>query len=318
MSIRRGFVATVAVVLLGSVAACGNSTPSGSSGNSITPGSGSKGNLTISGQNFTEMQIMAAMYDQVLEKAGYHVTLKLVTTRDVYMPGLESGSIDVVPEYLAGIADYLNTSANGANAPTISSNSPQATLQNLQPLASKAGVTMLNPAKATDQNAFAVTTKFAQEHHLTTLSDLAALNLPITLAAPPDCQGRSDCEGGLTSVYGLNIVKIIPLDFDSAAAKDSVTSGESQLGEVATTDGALAQQGLTMLQDDKGMQPAQNLIPAVNSDFLKKHPDIQPVLNQLSATLTTSDLAALDLKVDVDRAQPDVVAKDYLTSKGLL
>jgi osmoprotectant transport system substrate-binding protein len=216
------------------------------------------------------------------------------------------------------MADFLNTAANGPNAPVISTHSATDTLAALKPLADKAGITMLNPAQATDQNAFAVTTGFAQEHNLTTLSDLAALNMPITLAAPPDCQGRSDCEGGLSGVYGLNIVKIIPLDFDSAQAKDSVTKGESQLGEVATTDGALDQEGLTMLQDDKGIQPAQNLIPATNSSFIKAHPDVATILNKLSATLTTGDLAALDLKVNVNREQPDAVARDYLDSKGLL
>jgi osmoprotectant transport system substrate-binding protein len=311
-----GSAVVLAIVLTG--AACSNDSPSGGSGTNSNGGSGDKGSLTISGQDFGEMQIMASMYQQVLENAGYSVTVKLVETRDIYVKQLESGAVDVVPEYLAGIADFLNTSANGAGAPVISSHSPQATLAALKPLADKAGITMLQPAKATDQNAFAVTTSFAQDHSLKTLSDLAALNMPIVLAAPPDCQGRSDCQKGLTDVYGLDITKIIPLDFDSAQAKDSVKSGESQLGEVATTDGALADEGLTALQDDKGIQPAQNLIPAVNSDFLKAHPDIAGILNKLSTTLTTADLAAMDLKVGVDRQQPASVAKDYLESKGLL
>ena len=73
-----------------------------------------------------------------------------------------------------------------------------------------------------------------------------------------------------------------------------------------------------MLQDDKGIQPAQNLIPATNSSFIKAHPDVATILNKLSATLTTGDLAALDLKVNVNREQPDAVARDYLDSKGLL
>ncbi len=224
----------------------------------------------------------------------------------------------MVPDYLAGMADFLNTSANGANAPELSTHSPQATLKKLKPLATAAGITMLKPAKATDQNAFAVTTTFAKQNHLTTLSDLAALKKPITLAAPPDCKGRSDCEGGLTKVYGLDITKIIPLDYDSAAAKDSVTKGESQLGEVATTDAALSQEGLTALQDDKGIQPAQNLIPAANSAFIKAHPDVATILDKLSATLTTADLAQLDMQVAVNRQQPADVAKSYLQSKGLL
>ncbi len=316
MQIRRalGIGLAAATVLAG--AACSNNDPSTSGSGS--PGTGDKGTISLSGQNFGEMQIMAAMYQQVLENAGYTVDVKLVDTRDVYEPQLESGAVDVAPDYLAGMADLLNTKANGSDAPSFAKNSAKETLAALQPLAQAAGITMLDPAKATDQNAFAVTKDFATQNNLTTLSDLAALNQPITLAAAPDCKGRSDCEGGLTDTYGLNIVKILPTGFDSAETKDSVTKGESQLGLVATTDGALAQENLVILQDDKGIQPAQNLIPAVNSAFLKDHADVATVLNELSGTLTTADLAALDVKVDVNRQQPADVAKEYLDSKGLL
>jgi osmoprotectant transport system substrate-binding protein len=319
MRIERALGLGLAVASMVVVTACSNDSPAGGSDNTTAGGGGGKGTVVISGQNFGEMQIMASMYQQVLEKAGYTVpTPKLVTTRDTYVPELKSGKVDVVPDYLAGMADFLNTSANGPNAPVISTHSPQATLAKLKPLADAASITMLKPAQATDQNAFAVTTKFAKANSLTTLSDLAAMKQPIVLAAPPDCKGRPDCEGGLTKVYKLDISKIIPLDYDSAAAKDSVTKGESQLGEVATTDAALSQEGLTALQDDKGIQPAQNLIPATNSDFIKAHPDVATILNKLSATLTTDDLAKMDNEVAVNRQQPADVAKSYLQSKGLL
>jgi osmoprotectant transport system substrate-binding protein len=319
MRIGRAWGLGMAVTAMMVATACSNSSPSGSSSNSTSGGGGDKGTVVISGQNFGEMQIMASMYQQVLQHAGYTVpTPKLVTTRDTYVPELKKGTVDVVPDYLAGMADFLNTSANGPNAPVISTHSPQATLKKLKPLATAANITMLKPAKATDQNAFAVTTKFAKQNHLTTLSDLAGLKQPIVLAAPPDCKGRSDCEGGLTKVYGLDITKIIPLDYDSAAAKDSVTKGESQLGEVATTDAALSQEGLTALQDDKGIQPAQKLIPATNTAFIKAHPDVATILDKLSATLTTADLAQMDMQVAVNRQQPADVAKSYLQSKGLL
>lgn len=310
MTLRRVAVAVLATAaLVGTTAACGSSSPS----------AGSKGTVSLSGQNFTEMQIMAQMYQQLLEHAGYTVNVKLVQTRDIYVKQLQSGKVDVVPEYVGALADYLNTSENGANAKPITAHGVSAAMSALKPLAGKIGVTMLQPAKATDQNAFAVTKKFAAAHgNLSTLSQLAALNQPIVLAAAPDCKGRPDCGGGLTKVYGLHITKILPLGYDSPQVKNSLQKGESQLGEVATTDGALASEGLVALADDKGIQPAQNLVPAVNSKFLKAHPDIATVLNKLSSTLTTADLAAMNTKVDVNRADPATVAKDYLTSKGLL
>jgi osmoprotectant transport system substrate-binding protein len=177
---------------------------------------------------------------------------------------------------------------------------------------------MLEPSEATDQNAFIVTKEFAEANSLTTLSDLATLGRPIKLAAPPDCEGRADCEGGLTEVYGIKISEIVPLDFGSAQMKDALKNGEVQLGETGTTDGSLDSLGLVLLEDDKGIQPAQNLIPAVNSEFLEDHPDIEDVLNELSSTLTTEDLADLNLQVDLERKKPDDVAKTYLADKDLI
>jgi osmoprotectant transport system substrate-binding protein len=91
-----------------------------------------------------------------------------------------------------------------------------------------------------------------------------------------------------------------------------------QLGETGTTDGSLAELGLVILEDDKGIQPAQNLIPAVNSDFLADHGDIADVLNELSSTLTTEDLATMNSKVDLERQKPEDVATEFLTANDLL
>lgn len=326
MKVLRSAALTLGTLALLTTAACGGGDKISSSGGAssssgaATSGGGSadKGAVVISGQNFTEMQIMAAMYGEVLTNAGYTATTKLVTTRDVYIKQMTDGNVDVVPEYLAGITDFLNTAANGDNAKTVSSHDPQATLQALKPLAASAKISMLEPSQATDQNAFFATKDFADQNKLTTLSDLAALHQPIKLAAPPDCKGRSDCEAGLAKVYGLDITEIVPLDFGSSQMKDAVKSGEVQLGETGTTDGSLSDLGLVILQDDKGIQPAQNLIPAVNSDFLSAHPDVADALNKLSSTLTTDDLAAMNIKVDLERQKPEDVAKAYLSDKGLI
>ncbi|MGH3454029.1 MAG: glycine betaine ABC transporter substrate-binding protein [Nocardioidaceae bacterium] len=314
MKMRHALVAT-AVALSLAVTACGND--SGEEESDGGSGEATGGPLTLSGQNFTEMQIMAAMYEQLLTDAGYDVTTKLVATRDVYISQLESGEVDVVPEYLSGIADQLNVLQNGANAEPVTTNDPQESLQALQPLADEAGITMLEPAEATDQNAFAVTQDYAEENDLTTLSDLGALGEPITLAAAPDCEGRPDCEAGLTGVYGIDIEEILPLGFGSPQTIDSVVSGESQLGLVATTQADLEESGLVILEDDQGIQPAQNLIPAVNTDFLNDHPDVAEVLNELAAVLTTEDLADLNGRVSIDREKPEDVAADYLSEQGL-
>jgi osmoprotectant transport system substrate-binding protein len=236
----------------------------------------------------------------------------------VYLPELSSGGVDLVPDYLAGITDFLNTEKNGPEAEPVSSNDPDATLEALEPLAEEQGISILPPSEATNQNAFIVTQEFAEENDLTTLSDFAALGQPIKLGAPEDCEGRPDCEGGLTDVYGFDITEIVPLDFASAQLKDAVTKGEVDLGETGTTDGTLDDLGLVLLEDDKGIQPAQNLTPAVNSEFLADNPDLEDVFNELSEALTTDDLAFMNTEVDLARKKPADVAQAFLEDKGLL
>ena len=71
-----------------------------------------------------------------------------------------------------------------------------------------------------------------------------------------------------------------------------------------------------LLEDDKGIQPAQNLTPAVNSDFLADNPDLEDLFNELSAALTTEDLAAMNLKVDLERQKPEDVAAAVPRGQG--
>ncbi len=316
MRIQRIIGLALAGVALAAAAGCGNSKTLESQGGGSST-STDKGNVTVGGQGFTESRILAAIYQKLLENAGYTVTTKLVTTRDVYIGQLSKGSVDIVPDYLAGITDYLNTAENGPDAPLVSSNDPQATLAALKPLAEKKGISILPPSDATNQNAFFVTEQFATDNNLTTLSDLAGLGQPIKLAAPPDCEGRSDCGVGLKDIYGIDISDFVPLEFGSAQMKAAVKSGEVQMGETGTTDGTLAAAGFVLLEDDKGMQPAQNLTPAVNTDFLNANPDLPAMFDKLSAALTTGDLAAMDAKVDVERQKPEDVAAQFLSDKGL-
>ena len=314
MKIRHALIAT-AIALCLTAAACGND--SGDNGDDSS-GTASGGSLTLSGQDFTEAAIMAAMYDQLLTNAGYDVTMKLVGTRDIYFPELKSGDVDVVPEYLGSFADFLNTTENGVNAEPIVSNDPQEELDAVKPMTDSSGITLLQPAEASDQNAFAVTKDFAEQNNLTTLSDLGDLGQPITLAGAPDCKGQKDCEAGLENVYGIDIEKILPLGFGTPQTVDSAASGESQLAEVGTTQGDLDESGLVILEDDQGIQAAENLIPAINTDFLNDHPDVADVLNPLADVLTTEDLADLNGKVALDREKPEDVATQYLQDKGLL
>jgi osmoprotectant transport system substrate-binding protein len=315
MQTRRLLVGVVAVSAA-LLSACGSSDSSSTA--TGAPGSSApadKGTVRISGQNFTEAEIVADMYAAVLQKAGYTPDVHLVDTRDVYMKIIPD-KIDVVPEYTGAIVEFLNGTYNGANAKPITVSDPQQTIDKAQPLLKQKGVTLLDPSPATDSNAFFVTKDYASQNNATTLSDLKGKS--VVLAAAPDCKGRLDCEGGLSSAYGINITKILPLGYASSQTYDSVIKGESQLGETSTTDGTLDSQNLQLLTDDKHIQPAQNLVPMVSSAFLQAHPDVAGPLNALMAKLTTEDLTKLNAEVSVDRQKPQDVAQQWLSDAGLV
>lgn len=301
---------TVGALLTATACAGDNLSDGGSSG-----GDGAGGTVRIASQSWDEPALVTALYKALLEDRGYDVETTLVDTRDVYMKKFP-GDYDVVPEYVAGLGDFLNTRANGEDAAPVTTSDTQESLDAIQPLVDEAGITLLDPSPATSQNAFFVTQDYSDQNGVTKLSDLQGQS--ITLAAPPDCEGRSDCEGGLTKVYGIDVKEILPLGWGTPETYQSVLDGESDLGESGTLDGTLADQGLVLLEDDKGIQPAQNLIPAVSSEFLADHEEIKEPLDDLMAALDNRTLGELIARVTVDREKPEDVAKDFLTQAGLI
>lgn len=314
----------LAVALAGAfaLAGCGGSSDAfGESGpTSASGGSGSPGDdraLTVGGANFTEMLVMEQLYGQLLAKAGYTVDYKTADNREIYARSLESGEIDVVPEYAATMAEFLNRAANGPDAAPVATSDAAATVEAMRPLAQARGLTVLAPSPAADQNGFAVTRAFADAEGVTTLSQLAARGEPVRLAAVVECAERPFCRPGLERTYGLEISEVLPLGFGSPQAKQAVLDGKADLVLVGTTDGTLAAQGLVLLGDDKGLQLADNLVPVVNTASAGGG-GVARVLDPLSRVLTTQDLAALNAQVDGERRKPADVAREYLQSKGLL
>jgi osmoprotectant transport system substrate-binding protein len=275
--------------------------------------------VTVGGADFAEAETLQELYKSLLEDAGYAVRIKRAPQRDSYVKSLISGEIDVVPEYAATMAEYLNRLANGPSAPRIASSDLDATIAAMKPLAEAQGLTVLQPAKAANTNGFYVTKEFAQQHDLKTLSDLGALGLDITLAAGEEClqPQRIHCAPGLHESYGLKIVGVTGDELGSATGKQKVLAGQAQLGLTGTTDGTLDGLGLVRLEDDKKLQPADNVVPIVNAKEAAD-PQIAEALNQLADVLTTADLAKLNLEVEGERQKPADAAAEYLASKKLV
>lgn len=314
MTLRRSLAAALAVGSLLLAGCAGDDLAQDDTSDDTSQPTGS-GPVSISGQSFPEAALMAEMYKQLLEDAGYEPEVELVDSRDGYMPTFPD-SIDVVPEYVGGIVNFLNARENGANAEPFEAGDGEQLAADGAQLLEDAGISLLDLSAATDTNAFFVTQEFSEAEGVTTLSDLEGRS--VTLAAAPDCEGRLDCEGGLSEQYGIDITEVLPLGYASDQTYQAVLDGEAELGETSTTDGTLEAQGLVVLEDDRQIQPAQNLVPAVSSEFLEANPQVADILNPLMAALTTEKLTELNGRIAVDRETVEAVATDFLTSEGLL
>ncbi len=316
-SAKVALAAGAAALLAASLTACGGESLEEQGGGDSSDGGKS---LVVGSAGFTESKILANLYAQALSDAGFDTTIKTLNNRELYEPALEKGEIDVVPEYAATLAEFLNAKENGPEAAAkkpVASNDVQPTVAALTKLAEKRGLEVLEVGEAVDQNAFAVKKSFAKKHDLKTLSDLGDSGLEIRLAAGDECVKRPYCEPGLEKTYGIDIAAVDPKGVGTTQAKQSVKNGTNEMVLTTTTDATLEDFGLVLLEDDKGLQNADNVLPVVNAEDAGGE-KVAAALNEVTATLTTQDLIDLNRQVDAERKKPADVARAYLEENGLL
>lgn len=290
-------MATVAAVVVAALTlvACGSS-PSTSS---------NKGTITIGGFKFSEGSVLAELYGEALQHAGYTVNFKLnLGSREVVAPAIKSGQIDLYIGYAATDLEYYNSAAGEAsgdvNATTSKLNG------HLQPLKLEA----LTPSAAVDQNAFAMTKANAQKYNATKLSDLAPIGGQLVLGAGPECPSRPFCQPGLVKTYGIHFKDFKALDTDGPLTRAAFKNNTIQVGLVFSSDADLDSLGLVVLQDDKQLENADNVVPIIRTAAASS--DVTKVLNAVSAGLTTAELVQLNAQVEIQHQDADAAAKSFL------
>lgn len=279
---------------------------------------GSANAIIIGTTNFSETRILANMYQQMLGSVGVPAVVKELTTREVIVPALEKDQLQLTPEYLGSFTEFLNKNANGPDAAQVATGDVTTTLAAARKLAGPVGLTVLEPSPAQDQNAFAVTERFAAEHDLKSLSDLATYSQknPIILGGPPECPSRPFCQAGLEKVYGVKVGKFVPLDAGGPLTIQSLTQGKIQVGLVFSSSAAVVGNNLVLLTDDEGLQTSENVTPVMNTRAVT--PEATAALDRLSSALTTEELALMNQQVEIERQDPKTVARNYLVQQGLI
>jgi len=296
--IRRSFVLLVLALLTTlTVIACGSG--------------GSGGTVTVGSKDFTEQFILGEMYALVLENNDIKVERKLnLGGTPVAQAGLESGQIDLYPEYTGtGLLTVLKQPANSDQKQVFDTVS--------KAYKEKYNLVWLEPAPMNNTQALAMTQEDAAKHGIKTISDMVKKANQFTIASTAEFQEREDGLPGLKKVYGnFEFKKLIPLD--PGLRYQALKNGEADVVEAFGTDGEISALKLVVLEDDKKLFPPYQVAPVVRQEVLDKNPGIRDTLNTLSPKLTDATMQRLNYEVSGKQREPAEVAKEFLTQEGLL
>ncbi|MGH3146758.1 MAG: ABC transporter substrate-binding protein [Rubrobacter sp.] len=272
-------------------------------------GGGGGGGFVVGSANFPEQLILGNMYAEMVESRGVTVERRLnIGTRDVLFPALESGEITLVPEYNGAMVAYLTEGESDVSSPDETTKVLRQELPE--------GLVALEPSEAQDKDGLAVTRETAQEYGLETFSDLRGPADELIVGGPPEMSERPDGLPGMKEVYGIEFEEFKALDAGGPLTVEALSNGDIDVGRVFTSQGVIEQRDWVVLEDDKELSPAQNVIPIIRESEVTG--EIRSALDELSSTLTTDDLKMLNKRVEVDKEDPEDVARNYLEKEGLI
>ena len=262
--------------------------------------------IIVGSQDYYSNEIIAEAYAQALEGAGFTVERQLrIGQREVYMPEIEAGAIDVFPEYTGNLLQYLNQNASAHTSEEVYS-----ALQTALPM----GLRALDQAPATDQDSYVVTADFAQAHSLSSIGDLAGAGA-LTLGGNSELQTRPYGPTGLSQTYGVTVGFTPIEDSGGPLTVKALKDGDIQLANIYSSDPALADGTLTVLDDPKGLFLASHVVPLASS---RVSDDATAVINRVSEALDAQDLIEMNRASTVEQKSASQIAHDWLISEGLL
>ena len=160
-----------------------------------------------------------------------------------------------------------------------------------------------------------VTAAFAQEHHLTSITQLKPIASTMTFGGPPEFNTRADGLAGLKKNYSLVFKGFSPLDESGPITLAALADGKVQAADIFTTTPQIITEHLVSLADPEFNFAAQNVTPLVYKPAM--NPAITSTLNEISAKLTTAGRLAMDESIIVDHATYEQVAAGWLQAAGI-
>ena len=258
--------------------------------------------IVIGSQAYYSNEIIAEIYAQALEAEGFTVERQFqLGQRDVYMPALEGGEIDLFPEYTGNLLQYFDPEATVTETDAVYEALVEVLPENLAALA-------MSPA--TDQDSYNVTAEFAEQNNLTSIADLTSV-ADVTLGGAPELAERPYGPQGLKDVYGVTVT----FEATGETTVDSLVEGLIDMANVYSADPRIAQFGLVTLEDPKGLFLASNVVPIANAELAG---DIEAIIDAISLAMTPEALVDMNMQSVDEKMSAAQIATEWLTQNGFL
>lgn len=262
--------------------------------------------LVIGSKDFTESIVIAEVYALALEDAGIPVERKLQLGSSVIHDAIVNDEIDFYPEYTGtGLITRLG------EEPIYD---PEECYEAVKKgYAEQFDITWLAHSDVNDSEGLAMPKSVAEQYNITTFSDLWNNASNLTFAANGEFYEQAGIFDRLQEVYGAASFKDA-VTMDHTLTFQAAKSGEVDAISVYTTEGNLADDEFLILTDDKNCWPPYYLAPIIRNDAFEANPDIEEIVNKVTATFTDENVIAMNAKVDIDGEEYSDVAKEYYDS----
>lgn len=299
MNTRTKALGAVALAAVLAATAC-------SSGDPLSSGESDGDTIVIGSQDYYSSEIIAEIYAQSLEGAGFTVDRQFrIGQREAYLPEIEGGSIDLFPEYTGPLLQYWVPDTEARLSEDV-----YAALQESTP----EGLRVLDQSPATDQDSYTVTRAFADEWSLTTIDDLANVTVPMTMGGNSEGETRPNGPQGLLDTYGVEVGFTPIEDGGGPLTVQALNDGDIQLAIIYTADPSIAANDLVSLQDTRGLFLASHVVPLASDNV---DDEAAGIINAVSAAMTPEDLLAMNARSVNEELPAATIATDWLAEAGI-
>jgi len=260
--------------------------------------------IVIGSQAYYSNEIIAEIYAQVLEDEGFEVEREFqIGQREVYMPELEDGELDLLPDYTGNLVQYYQDDADTGSPEEVHQQAQEAMPDELQ---------VLDFAEATDQDSYTVTSETADKYDLESIGDLSDVGDSVSMAANSEFESRPYGPDGADDVYGVTVKVVGVEDSGGPLTVGALLDGDVEVADIYTSSPSIAEEDLVVLDDPEHLILPQNVVPVASAELDDKAVDI---VNDVQADLSLDELIQLNTRSVEDEASASDIASQWLEDR---